>query len=93
MADTLPNVEITSEWQAVSVLTDGAVAAGTGCIIQNQSEARIHVAISDGPPPANVAGIIVAPNPDRPLYITPGENEVWILTRAHVNARINVQVA
>lgn len=93
MADTLPSVDATGEWQAVSVLTDGGVAIGTGCIIQNQSQARVLVAISETQPDADFPGIILPPIPDRPLHIPAGENEVWILTRAHVNARINVQVA
>lgn len=91
MADTLPNVDITSEWQAVSVLTDGAIAAGAGCIIQNQSQTRINAAIAASQPAADFMGIIIPTLPERPLMIAAGANEVWLKTRGHGTAIANVQ--
>lgn len=93
MADTLANVQVGPEWQAVSVLTDGAVAAGTGCIIQNQSGYRMYAAISADEPASDIVGIIIPPVPDRPLHIASGESEVWIMTKSHFSAPANIQVA
>lgn len=93
MADTLPSVDINAEWQAVSVLTGGTVPAGMGCIIQNQSEYRIYAAISAEQPEADFMGIIIPSSPDRPLHVTAGESEVWLMTRSHFIGRANVQVA
>lgn len=76
MADTLPNVAVSREWQAVSVLT--GIAAGKGCVIQNQGSNEIYVAIMAEKPPTSIRGVVVPPKADRPYYVQEGSSEVWI---------------
>lgn len=80
MANTLESVTLVNDgdWHSVSELTGGAIAAGTGCLIQIQSTLPIRSAISVGKPVASFKGWAVPPEPSNPLIVDAGENEVWL---------------
>lgn len=78
MADTNPAVTLTSEWQSVDQLTEGIVVAGQATDIQYQSGFAIQVAISATTPLPSFRGWLLGKDLTRPLYISAGENTIWL---------------
>ena len=78
MADTRNAVTLSDEWQSVDNLTEGIVTAGKATDIQYQSGFAIQIAISATAPLPSFRGWLLGKDPTRPLYISAGENTIWL---------------
>lgn len=78
MADTIDSITLSNEWQSVDVLTGGLVVAGSATDIQFQQGFAVQLAISSTQPLPSFRGWILGKDPTRPLYISAGENTIWL---------------
>lgn len=96
MADTIQAVYATQLWQDVATLTDGQIADGEGCTIQNQSGSNLPISVAMAPtmPSEDFGGWLVPAILSQPLVVPTPESgsKVWVkCSPSSVTTLISIQ--
>lgn len=84
MADTIASVRL-SGTEYESVLDLVGIADGVAVSVQNISRYPVEIAISASQPLTTFTGEIIPANPSDKLFVSTGENRVWLKGRGPVS--------
>ena len=92
MADTLPNITLTTTPQSLAVLSAGAIATGAACRIQNIGQSVAYYAIAATLPDKSAKRRMETDGYGSTIEFASGENNIW-LWASHGTTTINAELA
>lgn len=96
MAQTIPNITVTNEWQSINSLS--GIAIGTAIYIQNKSPLDMYIAEGTQPSSNSTDGAVLTPlrEIDSAVSILAGSLEIWVrltTNRENTTGIVNVQAS